>query len=94
MATTYAFCDTNAGFLQGLVAADSLNDALEKHAADVGLIEEIGLDLSYAAVSQEDAQALEAWSEGGCKSDLPSHITWRTLTDEDVREVLGFGPRQ
>ena len=90
---TYAFCDTYAGYLQGLVTADCVDDALRLHAAEVGLIPEIGLDLRYAVVSQDEARALDMWADNPRRQPIPADITWRTLADKDVREVLGFPPR-
>lgn len=94
MTKTYAFCDTNAGLLQGIQTAETLDDAIRLHAAEVGLIEEISLDLAYAEVSESEAAALMKWSDSGCKSDFePQGIVWHTKADDDVRETLGFAPR-
>ncbi len=92
MMALYAFMDVNAGFWQGVQEADTLEAALKLHAADVGLIPEGDLDLFHAEVTREQIAALEAWTANGSPSDTEPPVEWIRMSDENTREILGYGP--
>ncbi len=94
----YAFMDTGAGYFQGAETADSLDDAIKAYADRVGLIEEIGLALRVANVSPEQERVLSDHYDFTGMDDseeaIAASISWSDLSDERVRSVLGFGPRE
>lgn len=84
--TTYAICDRNAGLLQGVYEAETIDDAIKAHAVEVGLIEEIDLAMLYATVTEAEKAEL-------LREEFPESIEWSTIPDERVRDILGFDPR-
>lgn len=93
----FAFMDCNAGFYQSSHVANDKNEAIRAYAAHVGLIEEIKLDLFIAEVSSEQLCVLEQVDSADMTDKEQSTIdiiSWKKIGDADVREILGFGPRE
>ena len=97
--TRYAFTDTGAGYYQGSQTADSLDEAIRLYAAHVGLPENIGLALRVAKVDAKQDAVLNIDNFNFVRlSDedeaVANTIEWREISDEYVRQVLGFAPRK